>query len=147
MLQASRSSDIPRQFDEWAKTGVFEQLQVVLLDEVGAAGRIDLDRVSGDSFCGRSKGGLSESSARLGRYRWTIERTGAWLGGLPRLRIRDERGAERLYALVLLACSVICFQACDRHGGNDHRELVGACVCRYGCSLVTQTTKRRLLPW
>jgi transposase len=52
-----------------------------------------------------------ESSARLGRHRWTIERTGAWLGGFRRLRIRYERGSERFYALVLLACSVICFQA------------------------------------
>ena len=52
-----------------------------------------------------------ESSARLGRYRWTIERTGAWLGGWRRLRIRYERGSERFYALAMLACSVICFQA------------------------------------
>jgi hypothetical protein len=29
---------------------VFERLQVVLLDELGAAGRIDLERVSVDSF-------------------------------------------------------------------------------------------------
>jgi transposase len=29
-----------------------------------------------------------ESSTRLGRHRWTIERTGAWLGGFRRLRIR-----------------------------------------------------------
>jgi transposase len=52
-----------------------------------------------------------ESSARLGRYRWTIERTGAWLGGFRRLRIRYERSSERFYALVLLACSIICFNA------------------------------------
>ena len=52
---------------------------------------------------------MIESSARLGRHRWTIERTGAWLGGFRRLRIRYERSSERFYALVLLACSVICF--------------------------------------
>jgi transposase len=52
-----------------------------------------------------------ESSARLGRHRWSIERTGAWLGGWRRLRIRYERDSERFYALVLLACSVICFNA------------------------------------
>jgi transposase len=33
--------------DEWARAGVFDQLQAVLLD---AAGRIDLERVSVDSF-------------------------------------------------------------------------------------------------
>jgi hypothetical protein len=43
------------------------------------------------------------------RHRWTIERTGAWLGGWRRLRIRYERGSERFYALAMLACSVICF--------------------------------------
>jgi len=52
---------------------------------------------------------MIESSARLGRHRWTIERTGAWLGGWRRLRIRYEHSSERFSALVLLACSVICF--------------------------------------
>ena len=55
-----------------------------------------------------------ESSQRLGRHRWTIERTGAWLGGFRRLRIRYERDSERFYALVLLACSVICCNALQR---------------------------------
>jgi transposase len=52
-----------------------------------------------------------ESSERLGRHRWTIERTGAWLGGFRRLRIRYERDSQRFYALAMLACSVICFNA------------------------------------
>ena len=52
---------------------------------------------------------MIEPSDRLGRHRWTIERTGAWLGGWRRLRIRYERDSERFYALVLLACAVICF--------------------------------------
>ena len=54
---------------------------------------------------------MMESSARLGRHRWTIERTGAWLGGFRRLRIRYERSSERVYALAMLACAVICFNA------------------------------------
>jgi transposase len=57
---------------------------------------------------------MVESSSQLGRYRWTIERTGAWLGGWRRLRIRYERSSERFYALVLLACSVICFHTLQR---------------------------------
>jgi transposase len=52
---------------------------------------------------------MIESSQRLGRHRWTIERTGAWLGGWRRLRIGYERCSERFYALAMLACSVICF--------------------------------------
>jgi hypothetical protein len=44
--------------DEWAKAGVFEQLQAVLLDELGEAGCIDVERVSVDSFILRAiKGG------------------------------------------------------------------------------------------
>ncbi len=54
---------------------------------------------------------MVESSTRLGCHRWTIERTGAWLGGFRRLRIRYERGSERFYALAMLACAVICFNA------------------------------------
>jgi transposase len=47
-----------RRLDEWARAGVFDQLQAVLLDELGAAGRIDLERVSVDSFSLRAvKGG------------------------------------------------------------------------------------------
>jgi transposase len=198
-----------RRLDEWAKAGVFEQLQALLLDELGMAGRIDLERVSVDSFSLRAvKGGdltganpvdrgkagsklhlageagglpvsvvlsaanandatmleavlddippirmptgrrrrrpgkvhgdkaydhrrcraylrrrgirpriarrMVESSARLGRHRWTIERTGAWLGGFRRLRIRYERSSERFYALALLACSMICFNTLQR---------------------------------
>ena len=39
-----------RRFAEWAHAGVFERLQELLLDELGAAGRLDWSRVSVDSF-------------------------------------------------------------------------------------------------
>ena len=48
---------------------------------------------------------MIDLSDRRGRCRWTIERTGAWLGGWRRLQIRYERDSERFYSLVLLACS------------------------------------------
>ena len=57
---------------------------------------------------------MIEPSDRLGRHRWTIERTGAWLGGFRRLRVRYERDSERFYALAMLACAVICFNAHQR---------------------------------
>jgi transposase len=48
-----------RRLEEWARAGVFDQLQVLLLDELGAAGRIDLARTSVDSFSLRAvKGGI-----------------------------------------------------------------------------------------
>jgi transposase len=52
-----------------------------------------------------------ESSTRLGRHRWKIERTIAWLLGFRRLRIRFDICDERFYAFVLLATSLICFRA------------------------------------
>jgi transposase len=159
-LGCGSASTCWRRLDEWAKAGVFEQLQALLLDELGEAGRVDLERVSVDSFSLRaSKGDLTganpvdrgKAGSKLHlagdagglplsvvvsaanandstmleavlddipairmpsgrrRHRWTIERTGAWLGGWRRLRIRYERGSERFYALAMLACSVICF--------------------------------------
>jgi hypothetical protein len=70
---------------------------------------------------------MIESSTRLGRHRWTIERTEAWLGGWRRLRIRYERSSERFDALVLLACSVICCNRLQQPPG-DHSQLPGPLV-------------------
>ena len=39
-----------RRFAEWARAGVFERLQELLLDELGAAGALDWSRVTVDSF-------------------------------------------------------------------------------------------------
>ncbi len=48
-----------RRLDQWARAGVFDQLQALLLDELGVAGRIDLGRVSVDFFSLRAvKGGI-----------------------------------------------------------------------------------------
>jgi transposase len=43
-----------RRFSEWAHAGVFERLQELLLDELGAAGRLDWSRISVDSVCLRA---------------------------------------------------------------------------------------------
>jgi transposase len=51
-----------------------------------------------------------ESSQRLGRVRWKVERTIAWLFGCRRLRVRYERRDARFDALVLLACSLLSFR-------------------------------------
>jgi transposase len=49
-----------------------------------------------------------EPSTRLGRHRWTIGRTMAWLGGCRRLHRRYERKAEHFLAFTALACTFIC---------------------------------------
>lgn len=50
------------------------------------------------------------SSDRLGRHRWVVERTLAWLHRYRRLRVRDERRADLHQAFLTLGCALICFQ-------------------------------------
>ena len=50
-----------------------------------------------------------ESSERLGRHRWVIERTLAWLHRYRRLMIRYERRADIHQAFLTLGCALICF--------------------------------------
>jgi transposase len=50
-----------------------------------------------------------ESSARLGRHRWRVERALSWLSCFRRMQVRWDRDAGRWFAFVLLACAVACF--------------------------------------
>jgi transposase len=50
-----------------------------------------------------------ESSTRLGRHRWRVERSLSWLSCWRRLAVRWDRDAGRWFAFVLLACAVVCF--------------------------------------
>jgi IS5 family transposase len=49
-----------------------------------------------------------DSSERLGRHRWVVERSLSWLLGCRRLGVRYERRADLLQGLLHLACSLIC---------------------------------------
>lgn len=46
----------------------------------------------------------------LGRYRWVVERSFAWLHGFKRLLVRYERRADMHEAFLALACCLICFR-------------------------------------
>jgi transposase len=50
-----------------------------------------------------------ESSSRLGRHRWRVERSLSWLSCFRRLQLRWDRDSGRWFAFVLLACAVVCF--------------------------------------
>ena len=50
-----------------------------------------------------------ESSSKLGRHRWVVERTLAWLAKYRRLTIRYERRDDIHEAFLHLGCSLICF--------------------------------------
>jgi len=51
-----------------------------------------------------------EHGSGLGKVRWPVERTFAWLKGFRRLRIRTERRADVHQAILSLACSIICLR-------------------------------------
>jgi transposase len=51
-----------------------------------------------------------ESSDRLGRHRWVVERTVSWLSGCRRLHRRYERKAEHFLAFTSIACTLICYR-------------------------------------
>ena len=50
-----------------------------------------------------------ESSARLGRFRWVVERTLAWLHNFRRLAVRYERRDDIHQALLTLGTIMICW--------------------------------------
>ena len=55
-----------------------------------------------------------ESSSRLGKHRWVVERTHGWYAGFGKLRIRFERQLETHRALLLLASAIICSRFIER---------------------------------
>mgnify|MGYP002350906096 CR=1 FL=1 len=55
-----------------------------------------------------------ESSERLGRHRWVVERTHGWFAGFGKLRIRFERRLDIHDALLKLAAAIICARFVDR---------------------------------
>jgi transposase len=46
----------------------------------------------------------------LGRYRWVVERTFAWIRNFKRLLVRYERRAEMHEAFLGLACCLVCYR-------------------------------------
>jgi hypothetical protein len=55
-----------------------------------------------------------ESSGRLGRHRYVVEGSLAWLVGCPRVQVRDERHADILLGFVHLACALSCHKSLNR---------------------------------
>ncbi|MBR7631534.1 transposase [Aeromonas popoffii] len=58
--------------------------------------------------------GIVDSNERLDRHRWAVERTHGWLAGFGELRIGFERRLDIPFALLMLACAVICLRFVER---------------------------------
>jgi transposase len=54
----------------------------------------------------------------LGRWRWVVERTFAWLNQFRRLRARYEKRADTHEAFLTLGCILICWRLLARQGGS-----------------------------
>ena len=54
----------------------------------------------------------------LGRWRWVVERTFAWLNQFRRLRVRYEKPADMHEALLSLGCALICWYALRKSWAN-----------------------------
>ena len=52
----------------------------------------------------------TEHGSGLGRYRWVVERTFAWLHQFKRLLVRYDRRAEIHEAFLALGCCVVCYR-------------------------------------
>ena len=51
-----------------------------------------------------------ETSDHLGKHRWVIERTLAWLTGYRRLTLRYERKASHFLAFLTLGAAITCYK-------------------------------------
>ena len=56
----------------------------------------------------------TEHGSGLGKFRWVVERTHAWLHNFRRLRIRFERRADIHEAFLKLGCSLVCWNILRR---------------------------------
>jgi IS5 family transposase len=84
------------------------------------ADKLHLDKAD-DPRCRRAlrRRGITPRIARrgieprdnLGRHRYVVERSLAWLVGDRRLQVRHERRADVLLGFLHLACALICLKA------------------------------------
>jgi transposase len=51
-----------------------------------------------------------EHGSGLGRVRWVVERTFAWLHNFKRLLVRYERRSDIHHAFLTLGCCLVCFR-------------------------------------
>lgn len=75
------------------------------------AHRAQLRRRKMEPFLGRRR--VAHGSG-LGRVRWVVERTLAWLHQFRRLRVRDERRDDIHEAFLRLGCVLICWRRLHR---------------------------------
>jgi transposase len=61
-----------------------------------------------------------DASERLGRFRWVVERTQAWIVAFRKLAIRYDRHAASVLAFLHLACALICLRYLEHAEAAAH---------------------------
>lgn len=74
----------------------------------------DIQISAGQGIIGRIARRGIESSERLRKHRWVVERTRSWFAGVGKLRIRFERQPDIHEALLKLSAAIICARLVDR---------------------------------
>ena len=73
---------------------------------------LDRQTLSGNSSANAASNPRSHDATlntlRLGRFRWVIERTFAWLHQFRRLLVRYDRRVAIHHAFLALGCCIIC---------------------------------------
>jgi hypothetical protein len=59
----------------------------------------------------------------LGRWRWVVERTFAWLNQFRRLRVRYDKRADIHAAFLSLGCALICWQSLRQEVADRLRRM------------------------
>jgi len=101
-----------RRFQQWVRSGKFEQALAVLARYLHDRGQLNLDEAFVDAMLRSRKNGLCRRShpARQGhedrryRRRWKVERLFAWMHNFRRLVTRWEYHIENFLGFVYLAC-------------------------------------------
>jgi Transposase DDE domain len=62
------------------------------------------------ALCLGSPSATPNMAVDLGRWRWVVERTFAWMNQFRRLRVRYEKRADIHEAFLSLGCALICWR-------------------------------------
>jgi transposase len=88
----------------------------------------------------------TEHGSGLGRARWVVERTFAWLHKFKRLLVRDDRRHEIHEAFLALACCLVCFRRLQTHCDSiSYRDRVTGPFCSQVGGVAAQRSSAR--PW
>jgi len=69
----------------------------------------------------------------LGRWRWVVERTFAWLNQFRRLRVRYDKRAD-IHAFLSLGCALICWQFLRKRLADGVEGVAGSSFAGLGAT-------------